>query len=204
MFEFSAAEWAALWQVLVIDIVLSGDNAIVVGLAAASVAPELRERVIAIGIAIAVIMRVAFALLTVQLLDVPGVKLIGGALLLWVCWRFLTDLLSPPHSHEQISGTAEGDNRMWRAVSQIAVADLSMSLDNVLAVASASSGYEWILIVGLALSILLMALAATLIARLLDRHRWIGWLGLAVIFYVAVKMIWEGLEDLHWVSASTI
>lgn len=204
MFDWvSPAELAALWQVLIVNIVLSGDNAIVVGLAAASVAPALRTRVIAFGIGIAVLMRIAFAIVTVQLLEVPGVKLAGGVLLLWVCWRFLQDLRKPHHQHpvpgSQEATDAEANTRLWRAVTQIAIADLSMSLDNVLAVASASAGYEWVLIVGLVTSVLLMAVAATLIARLLDRHRWIAWIGLAVIAYIAVEMVWEGLADFGWI-----
>ncbi len=199
----SPEELAALWQVLVIDLVLAGDNAIVVGLAAASVAPELRRKVIVLGIGVAVVMRIAFALATVQLLEVKGVKLAGGLLLVWVCWRFLQDLLRPAHSLDGIGqNTSGGETRLLRAITQIAVADISMSLDNVLAVASAAGGHEWVLIVGLIVSIILMAVAATLIARLLERHRWIAWLGLAVIVYVAVKLTWEGLADFglvgHW------
>jgi YjbE family integral membrane protein len=202
MFDVSAVELAALWQVLIIDLVLAGDNAIIVGLAAASVPAAIRGRVVAIGIALAVVMRIGFAVITVQLLEVPGVKLAGGLLLLWVCWRFLQDLRRPAHGPEQlqdIPGAADGEARksLWRAVTQIVVADLSMSLDNVVAVASASGGYEWVLVVGLIVSVVLMAIAATFIARLLARHRWIAWAGFAVIVYVAIKMVWEGLADFH-------
>lgn len=209
MFDWiSPSELNALWQVLVIDLVLAGDNAIVVGLAAASVPKEMRQRVIVLGIALAVVMRISFAVVTVQLLEYKGVKLVGGALLLWVCWRFFQDLRKPAHGLQEIaeaSGTAPGDappRTMWRAVIQILIADLSMSLDNVLAVASAAGGHEWVLIFGLVVSIVLMAVAATLIAKLLERHRWIAWIGLAVIVYVAIKMTWEGLADFnivgHW------
>ncbi len=205
MFDFiSASELSALWQVLIIDLVLAGDNAIVVGLAAASVAPELRRKVIVLGIAVAVIMRIGFAVVTVQLLEVPGVKLVGGALLLWVCWRFLDDLLKPPHRIPDLDAPEQagrhGEHRLGRAILQIALADLSMSLDNVLAVASAAGGHEWVLVLGLIVSIVLMAIAATLIAGLLEKHRWIGWIGLAVIVYVAVKMVWEGFADFGWVG----
>ncbi|MBL9010414.1 MAG: TerC family protein [Alphaproteobacteria bacterium] len=205
MFDFiSASELSALWQVLIIDLVLAGDNAIVVGLAAASVAPELRRKVIVLGIAVAVIMRIGFAVVTVQLLEVPGVKLVGGALLLWVCWRFLDDLLKPPHRIPDLDAPERpgrhGEHRLGRAILQIALADLSMSLDNVLAVASAAGGHEWVLVLGLIVSIVLMAIAATLIAGLLEKHRWIGWIGLAVIVYVAVKMVWEGFADFGWVG----
>jgi YjbE family integral membrane protein len=193
---------AAFLQVLAIDLVLAGDNAIVVGLAAASVPARLRARVIVLGIAMAVVMRISFAVVTVQLLELKGVKLAGGLLLAWVCWRFFSDLRKPAHGLQRLaeaSGTAPDDDEsgrtLWRAVIQIVIADLSMSLDNVLAVASAASGHEWVLVVGLVVSVVLMAVAATLIARLLEKHRWIAWIGLAVIVYVAVKMIWEGIAD---------
>jgi YjbE family integral membrane protein len=201
MFDFiSGPELAALWSVLVIDLVLAGDNAIVVGLAASSVAPSLRARVVVFGIGIAVVMRIAFAVVTVQLLEVPGVKLAGGLLLVWVCWRFLQDLLRP-QQHVLPGATGEGgETRLWHAITQIVVADISMSLDNVLAVASAAGGHEWVLIVGLIVSVVLMAVAATVIARLLDKHRWIAWIGLAVIVYVAVRMIWEGMADFGWIG----
>ena len=209
MFDWiTPAELTALWSVLVIDLVLAGDNAIVVGLAAASVPKQIRSRVIVIGIGLAVIMRISFAVVTVQLLEMKGVKLAGGLLLLWVCWRFLQDLLKPAHGLEQLAeaqaaADAGGQEKgLWRAIVQIVVADLSMSLDNVLAVASAAAGHEWVLIVGLIVSVVLMAVAATLIARLLEKHRWIAWIGLAVILYVAVKMVWEGFADFglvgHW------
>lgn len=209
MFDWiSPSEMTALWSVLVIDLVLAGDNAIVVGLAAASVPKEMRARVIALGIALAVVMRIGFAVITVQLLELKGVKLVGGLLLLWVCWRFYSDLRRPAHGLEQLA-EAEAAAReggptkgLWRAIFQIVIADLSMSLDNVLAVASASAGHEWVLVVGLVVSVILMAVAATLIAKLLEKHRWIAWIGLLVIFYVAVKMVWEGFADFdlvgHW------
>ncbi|BCW88557.1 hypothetical protein sos41_16980 [Alphaproteobacteria bacterium SO-S41] len=205
MFDFiSASELNALWQVLIIDLVLAGDNAIVVGLAAASVAPEIRRKVIVLGIGVAVVMRIAFAVATVQLLEFPGVRLAGGLLLFFVCWRFLQDLLKPAHelAHEQAADNAKGDGnrRLGRAILQIAIADLSMSLDNVLAVASAAGGHEWVLIFGLIVSIVLMAVAASLIARLLSKYRWIAWVGLVVIVYVAAKMTWEGLYDFGWVG----
>jgi len=203
MFDVSPAEIAALWEVLIVNIVLSGDNAIVVGLAAASVAPALRSRVIFYGIGIAVVMRIAFALLTIELLEIPGVKLLGGLLLLWVSWRFAQDLRGQKGEGEDegaAADSADGNMRLWHAVTQIAVADLSMSLDNVLAVASAAMGYEWVLVAGLVMSVLFMAVAANLIARVLDRYHWIGWIGLAVIFYVAVEMLWDGCADLGWIG----
>lgn len=203
---FDLSWWSALAAIVVIDLVLAGDNAIVVGLAAASVPKQIRSRVIVIGIGLAVIMRISFAVVTVQLLEMKGVKLAGGLLLLWVCWRFLQDLLKPAHGLEQLAeaqaaADAGGQQKgLWRAIVQIVVADLSMSLDNVLAVASAAAGHEWVLIVGLIVSVVLMAVAATLIARLLEKHRWIAWIGLAVIVYVAIKMVWEGFADFGWVG----
>lgn len=209
MFDWiTPAELTALWSVLVIDLVLAGDNAIVVGLAAASVPKEIRTKVIALGIGLAVIMRISFAVVTVQLLELKGVKLAGGLLLLWVCWRFYSDLRKPAHglqglADKQAEIAAGGATTgLWRAITQIVIADLSMSLDNVLAVASAAAGHEWVLIVGLVVSVVLMAVAATLIAKLLEKHRWIAWIGLAVILYVAIKMVWEGVADFgligHW------
>ncbi len=209
MFDWiSPSELTALWSVLVIDLVLAGDNAIVVGLAAASVPRQIRTKVIVFGIALAVIMRISFAVVTVQLLELKGVKLAGGLLLLWVCWRFLKDLMQPAHGLEKLAeaereaAAGGATTGLWRAISQIVIADLSMSLDNVLAVASAAAGHEWVLIVGLVISVILMAVAATLIAKLLEKHRWIAWIGLAVIVYVAVKMVWEGVADFgligHW------
>lgn len=208
MFDWiTASELNALWQVLVIDLVLAGDNAIVVGLAAASVPKEMRTKVIVLGIALAVVMRIAFAIVTVQLLEIKGVRLVGGLLLLFVCYRFLNDLMKPAHGLDRLAEASGTDaekaghrKTLWTAIIQILIADLSMSLDNVLAVASAAGGHEWVLIVGLVVSIVLMAVAATLIARLLEKHRWIAWIGLAVIVYVAVKMTWEGLADFGWVG----
>jgi len=209
MFDWiTPAELTALWSVLVIDLVLAGDNAIVVGLAAASVPRDIRTKVIALGIGLAVIMRISFAVVTVQLLEMKGVKLAGGLLLLYVCWRFYNDLRQPAHGLEQLveakaaADRGETSKGLWRAITQIVIADLSMSLDNVLAVASAAAGHEWVLVVGLVVSVVLMAVAATLIARLLEKHRWIAWIGFAVILYVAIKMIWEGFSDFgivgHW------
>ncbi len=209
MFDWiTPSELTALWSVLVIDLVLAGDNAIVVGLAAASVPKHMRARVIVLGIGLAVIMRIGFAVITVQLLEMKGVKLAGGLLLLFVCWRFYQDLRKPAHGLEKLAeaeaaAEAGGETKgLWRAIIQILIADLSMSLDNVLAVASASAGHEWVLVVGLIVSVVLMAVAATLIAKLLEKHRWIAWIGLAVILYVAIKMVWEGFADFglvgHW------
>ncbi|GGG43464.1 hypothetical protein GCM10010964_33590 [Caldovatus sediminis] len=191
-----------LVQVLFIDIVLAGDNAIVVGMAAAGLPPDQRRQAIIWGIAAATVMRIAFAAVTVQLLAIVGLTLAGGLLLLWVCWKMFRELREP-HGHAPAEGSelaaaaVSGAPRktLRQAIVQILVADVSMSLDNVLAVAGAAKDHLWVLVVGLAISVVLMGVAATLIARVLDRHRWIAWIGLLVILYVALKMIWEGTEQ---------
>lgn len=201
-------ELIALGQVLFIDIVLAGDNAIVVGMAAAGLPPDQRRKAIIWGIAAATVMRIAFASITVQLLSIVGIVLAGGLLLLWVCWKMYRELReggSHEHHDEQTEGAealegapTSGPPRktLRQAITQILVADVSMSLDNVLAVAGAAKDHPYILIIGLAFSVVLMGVAATLIARLLDRHRWIAWLGLLVILYVAVSMIYEGTHQI--------
>lgn len=198
---FIPSELVALAQVIIIDLVLAGDNAIVVGLAASRVAPELRSRVIFWGITAAVVLRIGFAAITVQLLSIIGLTLAGGILLLWVCWKMYREITHEPKAAgvgaaaaQEATSTSTVARTMgfWAAVTQITIADVSMSLDNVLAVAGASKGHTWVLIVGLAVAILLMAVAATYIARLLVRYPWITWVGLLVIVYVAVEMIWRG------------
>jgi YjbE family integral membrane protein len=198
-------ELIALGQVLFIDIVLAGDNAIVIGLAAAGLPPELRRKAIIWGIAAATIMRISFAAATTQLLAIVGITLAGGVLLLWVCWKMYRELRhgGGEEAEAAIAGAeAQGGEAgapprktLRQAVTQILIADISMSLDNVLAVAGAAKDHLWVLVVGLAISVVLMGVAASLIARLLDRHRWIAWLGLLVILYVALKMIVEGTEQ---------
>jgi YjbE family integral membrane protein len=199
--DFIPSELVALAQVIIIDLVLAGDNAIVVGLAASRVAPELRARVIFWGIAAAVVLRIAFAAVTVQLLAIIGLTLAGGILLLWVCWKMYREITHAPKpagvgaaaTHEAASSEADARTMgFWAAVTQITIADVSMSLDNVLAVAGASKGHTWVLVVGLAVAIVLMAVAATYIARLLVRFPWITWVGLLIIVYVAADMIWRG------------
>ena len=200
-----------LAQVLFIDIVLAGDNAIVVGMAAAGLPPEQRRKAIFWGIIAATLMRIGFASITVQLLAVVGITLAGGVLLLWVCWKMFRELREDHEKHHdashettQAEGTAalnaEPDSAMPRktmaqAITQILVADVSMSLDNVLAVAGAAKDHTWVLVVGLAISVVLMGVAATFIANLLNRHRWIAWVGLLVILYVALDMIWSGTHE---------
>ncbi len=190
-----------LLQVILVDLVLAGDNAIVIGLVAASVPAPLRPRVILIGIAAAAIFRIGFALVTVQLLQITGLVLAGGLLLLWVCWKLWQELQIVQQSKSDTESAARRTPRsMKHAVFQIILADVSMSLDNVLAVAGVARDHTLILVIGLSLSVGLMAFAATLVARLLERHRWIAYIGLVVILYVAVTMIWHGSYEIIQVT----
>lgn len=182
----------ALGQVLMIDIVLAGDNAVVIGMAAARVPPALRKKVIFWGLVAAVVLRVFLAVIAVSLMKVIGLTLAGGILLLWVCWRFWRDV-SCNKPHEAAALAANAPLRL--AVTQIVLADVSMSLDNVLAVAGAARDHLDVLVLGLMLSVALMGAAANVIARLLERYRWIIYLGLAVVLYVALSMIWHGGHD---------
>lgn len=195
-----AGALSSLVQVLLIDLVLAGDNAIAVGLAAAGLPAEQRRRAILLGLAAAVVMRIGFALITTQLLQVIGLLLAGGLLLLWVCWKMWRELraqglaqaLEPAlagHPRRHDPGPAK---TFGQALLTIVVADLSMSLDNVLAVAGAAREHPAVLVVGLVVSIALMGVAANAIARMLNHYRWIGYLGLAIVLYVAMHMIWEG------------
>ena len=182
----------ALAQVLMIDVVLAGDNAVVIGLAAARVPVPIRRKVILWGLAAAVVLRILLAVIAVQLMEVIGLRLAGGILLLWVSWRFWRDLSGgETEAHHAL---AEADS-MRRAILQIVLADISMSLDNVLGVAGAAAGHLDVLAIGLLLSVALMGAAADMIARLLERYRWISYLGLAVVLYVAITMIWHGGND---------
>lgn len=208
---FTSAGLYALMQVIMIDLVLAGDNAIVIGLAAAGLPKEQRSRAIFVGIAAATVLRIFFALVTTQLLEITGILLAGGLLLLWVCWKMWQELRDG-HANEDIAdealsgqdlnadGTvAAGAPRksFKQAAWQIVIADISMSLDNVLAVAGAAREHPTVLIIGLVLSIALMGFAASFIARLLNKHRWIAYIGLAIIVFVALKMMWEGWHDVQ-------
>jgi YjbE family integral membrane protein len=195
-----------LFQVLLIDIVLAGDNAIVVGMAAAGLPPQQRRTAILWGIAAATIMRIGFAAITTQLLAIVGITLAGGVLLLWVCWKMYRELREGGHAHDEttqadgaeaVAGEETGAPRktMPQAITQILVADVSMSLDNVLAVAGAAKDHPYVLVIGLAISVVLMGVAATFIANLLNKHRWIAWVGLLIILYVAGSMIFEGTHE---------
>lgn len=215
----SMSELVALGQVIVVDLVLAGDNAVVIGMAVAGLPREQRARAMFIGIAAATILRILFASITVQLLQIIGLLLAGGLLLLWVSWKLWRELQAARYERklraEAAAGDAAGDaadteasahgvrsptKTMRQATTQIIVADVSMSLDNVLAVAGVAREHAWVLVFGLALSVALMAFAAVLVARLLQRYHWIAYVGLTLIFYVALKMIYEGGLEIYAVT----
>jgi YjbE family integral membrane protein len=215
---FTAAGFYALMQVIMIDLVLAGDNAIVIGLAAAGLPKEQRTRAILVGIFAATVLRIFFALVTTQLLAIVGLLLAGGVLLLWVCWKMWRELRAgqadDDRADEALSGqdlNADGTiagggpaKTFKQAAWQIVIADVSMSLDNVLAVAGAAREHPTVLIIGLVLSIALMGLAASFIARLLHKHRWIAYVGLAIILYVALDMIWRGWHEVQPIVMSSL
>jgi YjbE family integral membrane protein len=198
MFDIITPEaLTALVQVILIDLVLAGDNAVVIGLAAAGLPKEQRAKAILIGIIAATVLRIVFAGLTTQLLQIVGLLLAGGLLLLWVCWKMWRELRATSGHDEEAAGTGGDESSAPRktlaqATWQIIVADVSMSLDNVLAVAGAARDHLFVLVLGLALSIAMMGIAASFIAKLLQKHRWIAYLGLAIILYVAGEMIYRG------------
>jgi YjbE family integral membrane protein len=195
---------AALFQVIVIDLVLAGDNAVIIGLAAAGLPPKQRTRAILVGIVAATVLRIVFAGVAVELLAIVGLIFAGGILLLWVSWKMWRELRAQKHGPELDRAAAEGAPRKTfaQAAWQIVAADVSMSLDNVLAVAGAARDHPWALVFGLVLSIVLMGVAANFIARTLNRHRWIAYIGLAIILYVALDMIWRGAWEIHALAAS--
>jgi YjbE family integral membrane protein len=214
MFELSQyfpPEIAAFLMVIGIDLALAGDNAIVIGLAAAGLPKEQRNKAILLGVLAATVLRIIFALLTTQLLQIVGLLLAGGVLLLWVCWKMWRELRTSHEEEEAAEEALEGldldkdgviaggapRKTFSQAAWQIVIADVSMSLDNVLAVAGAAREHPYILMFGLLLSIALMGLAASYIARLLQRHRWIAYVGLAIILYVSIKMIYEGWIEIY-------
>jgi len=218
---FTAAGFSALLQVIAIDLVLAGDNAIVIGLAAAGLPAEQRKKAILVGIAAATLLRIGFALVTQQLLQIGPILLIaGGLLLFYVCWKMWRELRTThEQEHEATEALADADFDKDSAVAgktprktfaqaawQIVIADVSMSLDNVLAVAGAAMDHPTVLIIGLALSIALMGFAASFIARLLHKYRWIAYVGLLVILYVSIEMTLKGAygqwpEQLSFLSA---
>ena len=216
-FDLIWSQALALGQVIMIDLVLAGDNAIVVGMAAASLPKDQRNKAILVGIIAATVLRVGFALITNQLMEIIGLTFAGGILLLWVCWKFWRELMEQRRERLQAAADARQEltqeerqelespealpgagpaKTLRQAISQIVVADVSMSLDNVLAVAGAAGDHTWVLMTGLVLSVGLMGAAATVIANLLKRFHWIAYIGFAVILWVAVRMIWEGWPEM--------
>lgn len=195
---FTSAGLVALGQVILIDLMLAGDNVVVLGAIAAGLPAAERRRVLGFGVVIALFCLIAFAFVATRLLRVVGLLFAGGFLLLWVAWKLFREL-HPPKAAMESDDVAGGPKRQPKsftgAVVQVALADLSMSLDNVLAVAGAARNHPAVLFVGLALSVTLMGLAANLIAKAIERHRWIAYLGLIVIVYVAGSMMWQGIFD---------
>ena len=196
MLEWLTDHWLAIFNVIIIDLVLAGDNAVVVGLVASRVAPSIRAKVIFWGVAAAVIMRIIFAAITTQLLQIIGLTLAGGILLLFVCWKMYREIIGG--AGDEHGENADGSSKhlaFWPAVFNVMLADITMSLDNVLAVAGASKDSVFVLVLGLAVSIILMAVASHYIAKLLVRHPWITWIGLLIILWVALEMIWQGSHE---------
>ncbi len=179
---------ASLGQVLLVDLTLAGDNAVVVGLVVAGLPKEQRRGAILLGIGAATVMRILLGAVALRLLEIVGLLLAGGLLLLWVAWKMFREL----RGHGAELAAARMPKTLREAVWQILLADLSMSLDNVLAVAGAANGRVWVLVTGLALSVVLMGVAASLVARMLTRYRWLGWVGLLVVLEIALRLIWDG------------
>lgn len=187
-------------QIIIADIILSGDNALIIGMAAAGLAPELRKKAIVFGMVIAALLRVVFAVIATKLLGIPGLLLLGSLLLFWVCWSLYKEIKANSLAKAEsdlasLDPDAAPRRTLGQALIAITVADVSMSLDNVLAVAAIADGDTTKLVIGLGLAILLMAFAATLIMKLLTKYPWISWLGLAVLVYVAVEMFYRGIFD---------
>lgn len=207
-FLFSTDALIALGQVIMIDLVLAGDNAIVIGLAAAGLPKDQRTRAILVGIVAATVLRIVFAIFTTQLLQILGLLLMGGILLLWVCWKMWRELRNGAHEDDALEAIENEDSNkdgtiaggaprktFTQAATQIVIADVSMSLDNVLAVAGAAHAHIEVLVIGLILSVALMGLAASFIAKLLHKYRWIAYVGLLIILYVALEMIYKGANE---------
>jgi len=195
-----ADQLSKLVQIIFVDLVLAGDNAIVIGLVAAKFSKDYRRKVILYGVGVAVVLRILFALLTVQLFALKGLLLVGGLLLLWICWKLWQDLRHPHLDRNlenyQDTQTKTENPPLRSAIFQIVMADVSMSLDNVLAVAGIADGHSGILVFGLTLSVIFMTVAASIIADTLQKFRWIGYVGLAIILYVAISMIIDGYRQL--------
>jgi len=192
-------------QIIIADLVLSGDNALIIGMAAAGLAPELRKKAILYGMIIAAVLRIVFAVMATKLLGIPGIYFVGGVLLLWVCWRLFQEIREnvdeqAVHALEEGADSVDGNSgaskrTLGSALISITIADVSMSLDNVLAVAAIADGDTRQLVFGLGLAIVMMAFAATLIMKLLARYPWISWAGLAVLLYVSCDMLYRGIFD---------
>ena len=198
----------AFISVIIIDLVMSGDNAIIIGLAAAGLAPRLKRRAIFYGIIGATVLRILFASITYQLLSIIGLLLAGGILLLWVAYKMWREIRLGLTEQPEVAGAeaeaARQGKTLRSAITSIVIADVSMSLDNVLAVAGAAHEYPGMLVFGLVLSIALMAFAATLIANLLEKYRWLAYAGLAVVAYVALHMIWRGGHEVYGAAAAAM
>ncbi|MDD3288198.1 MAG: TerC family protein [Alphaproteobacteria bacterium] len=195
--QFSVAEISAFFQIVMIDISLAGDNAIVIGIAASGLPASQRAKAILFGIMGATVLRILFALFTVQLLKIPGLMFIGGVLLCWVSWKMYCQLRYMRQDTSDETGAAvKKSYTMIDAIKQIVIADFSMSLDNVLAVAGAAREHTWVLVSGLILSIALMGAASSVIERIIRRYHWIAYAGLLIIVYVAAKMLWDGGQDI--------
>ncbi len=213
MFDFLSPALAALLQVILIDIVLAGDNAVVIGLVASRVPKASRKRVIFWALVVAVVLRIILATITATLLDIIGLTFAGGLLLLWVTWRLWREIRHAEEKKVDLqkirdAGDEAEDGQpgvtLRRAIFQVALADLSMSLDNVLAVAGAAMDHVWVLTIGLLLSIALMGIAATMIANLLQRHPWISYAGLIIVLYVSIRMVWLGGMEIYHAQDDTM
>ncbi len=195
---------SSLFQIIFVDLVLAGDNAIVIGLVAAKFSKDYRRKVILYGVGVAVVLRILFALLTVQLLSIKGLLLVGGLLLLWVCWGLWKELRTPEEGYSALDENGDAEVKenppLLKAIGQIVLADLSMSLDNVLAVAGIADGNNAMLVLGLAIAVVMMTFAATEIASILQKYKWIGFVGLAIILYVAAEMIYKGVMELGFLT----
>jgi YjbE family integral membrane protein len=208
--QYGLAEVSDILQIIFADIILSGDNALVIGMAAAGLAATQRKRAIAIGMAMAAILRILFAIVAAQLLAIKGILLIGGGLLAWVCYRFYHDLKEFNRSNDQVladggatsaDGEKPAEKNFGRALFTILVADVSMSIDNIVAVAAIARDNTALLVFGLALAIAFMAFSASLIMRIMIRYRWLSYLGLWFLIYLTITMLYDGLIDLGLITA---
>ena len=209
--QFDLTMLGDILQIVFADIILSGDNALVIGMAAAGLAPKQRKKAIAIGMAMAAGMRIFFAVIASYLLAIKGILLVGGLLLSWVCWRFYLDLkefnqtsvdtIEAANSEDASGGNSKSEKSFWRALITILIADVSMSIDNIVAVAAIARENTTLLIFGLVLAIAFMAFFASMIMRVMVRYRWLSYLGLFFLIYLSVAMLYDGLIDLKWLPA---